>query len=97
MLVIRDQSLDRAAHKRVAEIFGTGVLHRHALNKARGGDDEEVYPVRTTGESKMTAGEGWHTDVSCDPAPIAASLLYMKENARRRRRRYLLFEHGRMF
>lgn len=79
VLVIRDQSLDRAAHKRVAEIFGTGVLHRHALNKARGGDDEEVYPVRTTGESKMTAGEGWHTDVSCDPAPIAASLLYMKE------------------
>jgi taurine dioxygenase len=79
VLVIRDQQLDRDAHKAVARLFGTGKLHRHALNKARGGDDEEVYPVRTTGESKMTAGEGWHTDVSCDADPIAASLLYMHE------------------
>ncbi|WP_374281473.1 TauD/TfdA dioxygenase family protein [Novosphingobium sp.] len=79
VLVIRGQQLDREAHKRVARLFGTGVLHAHALNKARGGDDPEVYPVRTTAESKMTAGEGWHTDVSCDPAPIAASLLYMHQ------------------
>ena len=79
VLVIRDQTLDRDQHKAIARLFGTGTLHRHALNKARGGDDEEVYPVRTTGESKMTAGEGWHTDVSCDPAPIAASLLYMHQ------------------
>ncbi|HMT45452.1 MAG TPA: TauD/TfdA family dioxygenase, partial [Chakrabartia sp.] len=79
VLVIRDQRLDRDQHKAIACLFGTGVLHRHALNKARGGDDEEVYPVRTTGDSKMTAGEGWHTDVSCDPDPIAASLLYMHQ------------------
>jgi len=79
VLVIRDQRLEREAHKAVARLFGTGRLHRHALNKARGGDDEEVYPVRTTAESKMTAGEGWHTDVSCDPDPIAASLLYMHQ------------------
>ena len=79
VLVIRDQKLDREAHKAVARLFGTGKLHRHALNKARGGDDEEVYPVRTNAESKMTAGEGWHTDVSCDPDPIAASLLFMHQ------------------
>lgn len=48
VLVIRDQQLDRDAHKAVARLFGTGKLHRHALNKARGGSDEEVYPVRTT-------------------------------------------------
>ncbi|WP_088308001.1 TauD/TfdA dioxygenase family protein [Novosphingobium sp. B 225] len=79
VLVIRDQKLSREAHKAVARLFGTGQLHRHALNKVRGGDDEEVYPVRTTAESKMTAGEAWHTDVSCDPDPIAASLLYMHQ------------------
>jgi taurine dioxygenase len=79
VLVVRDQTLDREQHKAIARLFGTGVLHRHVLNKARGGDDEEVYPVRTTAESKMTAGEGWHTDVSCDPDPIAASLLYMHQ------------------
>ena len=36
VLVIRDQKLDRDAHKAVARLFGTGQLHRHALNKARG-------------------------------------------------------------
>ncbi|HMS21035.1 TauD/TfdA family dioxygenase [uncultured Sphingorhabdus sp.] len=79
VLVIRDQRLDREAHKKVARIFGTGVLHTHALGGARGTDDPEVLPIRTNAESKFTAGEGWHTDVSCDPAPIAASLLYMHE------------------
>lgn len=79
VLVVRDQELDTEAHKRLARLFGTGVLHRHALGAARGYQDPEVLEVRTGPESKHTAGEGWHTDVSCDPAPIAASLLYMKE------------------
>lgn len=79
VLVVRDQALDTEAHKRIARLFGTGVLHRHALGPARGYKDPEVLEVRTGPDSKYTAGEGWHTDVSCDPAPIAASLLYMKE------------------
>lgn len=77
VLVFRDQKLDRAAHKRVAMQFGTGVLHRHALAMGRGSDDPEVLQVHTNAESKYTAGEAWHTDVSCDPNPIAASALYM--------------------
>ena len=80
VLVIRDQQLEREAHKAIARLFGTGELHRHALGKARGTDDAEVLHVKTTADSKYTAGEGWHTDVSCDPAPIAASLLYMKQS-----------------
>lgn len=79
VLVVRDQQLTPEQHKRVARLFGTGVLHRHALGAARGAADPEVLEVRTTATSKYTAGDGWHTDVSCDPAPIAASLLYMKE------------------
>ncbi|MDE2563299.1 MAG: TauD/TfdA family dioxygenase [Sphingomonadales bacterium] len=79
VLVVRDQHLDPEAHKRVARLFGTGELHRHALGAARGMKDPEILEVRTTATSKYTAGDGWHTDVSCDPAPIAASLLYMKE------------------
>ena len=27
------------------------------------------------GNSRFTAGDGWHPDVSCDPSPIAVSLL----------------------
>lgn len=79
VLVFRDQKLDRDAHKRVAMQFGTGVLHRHALAMGRGSDDPEVLRVITTAESKYTAGEGWHTDVTCDLAPIAASALYMHQ------------------
>lgn len=79
VLVVRDQQLTPDQHKRVARLFGAGVLHRHALGAARGMKDPEVLEVRTTATSKYTAGDGWHTDVSCDPAPIAASLLYMKE------------------
>lgn len=79
VLVVRDQQLTQDQHKRIARLFGTGELHRHALGAARGYKDPEVLEVRTTAESKHTAGEGWHTDVSCDPAPIAASLLYMRE------------------
>jgi taurine dioxygenase len=79
VLVVRDQDLDHAAHKRVAACFGTGQLHRHPLAIASGSSDPDVLTVRTTASSAYAAGDGWHTDVSCDRAPIAASLLYMRE------------------
>lgn len=76
VLVFRDQHLTRDAHKRVTAHFGTGSLQRHALTRC---DDQEVLDVRTNAQSKFTAGEAWHTDVSCDRNPIAASLLYVTE------------------
>ncbi len=79
VLVIRGQNLDREAHKRVAACFGTGELHQHPLAKAAGSGDSVVLPIRTTASSAFAPGEGWHTDVSCDVTPIAASLLYMRE------------------
>ena len=33
--------------------------------------------MKTDKDSKFTAGEGWHTDVSCEAAPISASMLYL--------------------
>jgi len=77
VVVLRDQKLDRDQHKAIARRFGTGVLHRHAL--AGGLGDDEIAPIRTNPDSKFAIGEGWHTDVTCDPAPIAVSALYMKE------------------
>lgn len=79
VLVFRDQALDHAAHKRVAECFGTGQLHRHPLASASGSADPAVLTVKATAKSPFAAGDGWHTDVSCDPAPIRASLLYMHQ------------------
>lgn len=79
VLVFRDQHLDHEAHKRVAACFGTGQLHRHPLAGASGSNDPAVLTVKATARSAFAAGDGWHTDVSCDPAPIRASLLYMHQ------------------
>jgi len=76
VLVFRDQHLTREQHKALGQYFGTGQLHRHALTRE---GDPEVLVVKTTAKSKYTAGEGWHTDVSCDPNPIAVSMLYLTE------------------
>ena len=74
VLVFRDQQLDHAAHKRVAACFGTGELHCHPLALAAGSADPAVLPIKTTAASAYAAGDGWHTDVSCDRTPIRASL-----------------------
>lgn len=79
VLVIRDQNLDHEAHKRVAASFGTGKLHRHPLAIASGSTDPDVLTVKATAKSAYVAGDGWHTDVSCDRTPISASLLYMHQ------------------
>lgn len=76
VLVFRDQHLTREEHKAVCRHFGTGDLQRHALTKCH---DKAVLDVKTTATSKYTAGEGWHTDVSCDPNPISTSMLYITE------------------
>lgn len=76
VLVFRDQHLDREAHKRFGRYFGT--LHTHPMNYSRGGDPE-ILKVRTTADSAYTAGDGWHTDVTCDEFPPMASALYITE------------------
>lgn len=79
VLVLRDQQLDHEAHKRAAACFGTGQLHCHPLATISGSADPAVLTVKATAKSAFVAGDGWHTDVSCDRAPIRASLLYMHE------------------
>jgi taurine dioxygenase len=76
VLVFRDQHLDRDAHKRFGRYFGT--LHTHPMNYSRDGDPE-ILKVRTTADSAYTAGDGWHTDVTCDAIPPMASALYITE------------------
>ena len=76
VLVFRDQRLDREAHKRFGRYFGT--LHTHPMNYSRDGDPE-ILKVRTTAESAYTAGDTWHTDVSCEEIPPMASALHITE------------------
>ncbi len=76
VLVFRDQHLDREQHKAFARRFGS--LHVHPMQHSYGGDPE-VLTVKTTKDSKYTAGDGWHTDVTCDEIPPLGSMLYMKQ------------------
>ena len=76
VLVFRDQVLDRAAQKTFARHFGD--LHVHPMHIHRQ-DDPEILPVKTTANSAYTAGDGWHTDVTCDPVPPLGSMLYITQ------------------
>ena len=76
VLVFRDQHLDREAHKSFGRYFGD--LHVHPMNHARE-TDPELLIVKTTKDSPYTAGDAWHTDVTCDAIPPLASALYITE------------------
>jgi taurine dioxygenase len=76
VLVFRDQHLDREAHKQFGRYFGE--LHVHPMNFARK-SDPEILIVKTTAESPYTAGDGWHSDVTCDQIPPFGSALYITE------------------
>ena len=79
VLAFRGQRLNSEQHKAIARRFGT--LHRHVLAKshvvAGGTDDAEILAWRTGPESRFTAGDAWHHDVSCDAAPIWGSFLHV--------------------
>ena len=76
VLVFRDQELDREQHKSFAQRFGK--LHVHPMNRERV-DHPEILLVKTTADSAYTAGDGWHTDVTCDEYPPMGSMLYITE------------------
>jgi taurine dioxygenase len=76
VLVFRDQQLDRDAHKAFGRYFG--ALHTHPMHHSRNGDPE-ILVVKTTADSPYTAGDGWHSDVTCDEYPPLGSALYITE------------------
>jgi taurine dioxygenase len=78
VLVIRDQQLTRDQHKALGRRFGR--LHVHPMHTGgHRGRDPEILPVKTTADSRYAAGDGWHTDVTCDEIPPLGSMLYVTE------------------
>ncbi|MGB5759373.1 MAG: TauD/TfdA family dioxygenase [Acidimicrobiales bacterium] len=55
-----------------------GELHIHPAAKAPEGYPE-VLLVHTDENSRYTAGDGWHTDVSCDARPPGLSMLRIEQ------------------
>ena len=76
VIVFRDQRLSAEDHKAFGRRFGR--LHVHPLQKLKPGDHERL-EVKASPTSKFVAGEGWHTDVTCEAEPIMGSMLYIEE------------------
>jgi taurine dioxygenase len=77
VVIFRDQQMTPEQHKRLGRRFGT--LHVHPLNAVKPGKDPEIFEVKAGKHSKHVAGEGWHTDVSCDAEPPLGSMLYVTQ------------------
>lgn len=77
VLVFPDQALSQAQHKAFASRFG--ALHTHPMHARQQKGDPHILRVATNAQSAYTAGEGWHTDVTCDALPPQCSLLYVTE------------------
>jgi len=75
VVFFRDQQLTREQHRNLVARFGQ--LHIHPAAPAPEGFPE-IIVIHSDAKSKGVAGSGWHSDVSCDPQPPAASMLYMK-------------------
>ncbi len=78
VLVFPDQDITQEQHKNFARHFGS--LHKHpGVTHLGFKGDPEMFIIDTKATSKYSNGEAWHSDVSCDPRPPMASLLYVKE------------------
>ena len=73
VLFFLDQELDIDQHKALGERFGPLHIHPSAPPGAPG--HPEVLKVHADGNTKRTAGDKWHSDVSCDVEPPMLSIL----------------------
>ena len=76
VIFFRDQELDFETHKAFGRRFGE--LHVHPAAPAPDGHPE-LLVIHADESSKRAAGQGWHTDVSCDAEPPMGSILYIED------------------
>jgi taurine dioxygenase len=76
VLVLRDQDLTPDALVDVGRRLG--VPHIHPAAPTLDGMPE-VMIIHADERSKVVAGEGWHTDVSCDEQPPGTTILWIQQ------------------
>ncbi len=74
VIFFRDQDITLDQHKDFGRLFGE--LHIHPAAPSPEGHPE-ILRIHGDANSKRVAGEGWHTDVSCDAEPPMGSILRM--------------------
>jgi taurine dioxygenase len=70
-VAVRDQHMTLEEQIELGRRFGPLHVHPAYADK----DHPEALRIHTDANSRYTAGEGWHTDVSCDLEPPAISML----------------------
>ncbi len=75
VLFFRDQHMSPEQHLAFGRNFGE--LHIHPAAPHAPGH-EELMIIHADKNSPRANGEGWHSDVSCDPEPPMGSILYIK-------------------
>lgn len=75
VIFFRDQALTPEQHLSFGRSFGS--LHLHPAAPHAPGH-KELMVIHADKDSPRANGEGWHSDVSCDPEPPMGSILYIK-------------------
>ncbi len=75
VVFFRDQKMTVEQHKAFAGLFGN--LFVHPASKPVDGH-RELIRIHADENSSKVAGEEWHTDTSCEPAPPMGSILHMQ-------------------
>ncbi len=76
VIFFRDQELTPEQHKAFGRRFGE--LHIHPAAPAPEGHPE-ILVIHADENSKFVAGNGWHSDVSCDEEPPLGSILHLHQ------------------
>src|SRR6476620_7657338 len=76
VIFFRDQTLTPQQHLAFGRLFGD--LHVHPAAPHEEGMPE-LMTIYADKDSPRANGEGWHTDVSCDPEPPMGSILYIRK------------------
>ncbi|MEQ9641993.1 MAG: TauD/TfdA family dioxygenase [Alphaproteobacteria bacterium] len=74
VLFFRDQDISIDQHKAFGRRFGALHIHPTGLDTAIE-DHPEILVIHADDKTSRTAGDAWHSDVSCDDEPPMASIL----------------------
>jgi len=75
VLFFRDQNFDFESQKRFGRLFGELDIHPNTPGPE---GHPEILPIHADANSKIIAGENWHSDVSCFATPPLGSILHLK-------------------
>src|SRR5262249_54139545 len=74
VLFFRDQPFDLDSQKPSGRHFGVLDIHPNTPGPA---GHPEILPIHADANSKIVAGEQWHSDVSCKQEPPLGSVLHL--------------------